>query len=183
MKTNITLFITLLMAFVSCEDDNNNDLSNITEQSSTGAVVEIVSTTNNSISSETEEGSLETTLEYRDGENGTLLSQMNVYLTFFDNSTSEGDSSQAIVNQEVALSTIDASAFEIGVNGFPVYNLNISASEFYDATNNTAESTAASDIFTTRFELVLTDGRIFSSTNTGANGGLNSDFTINTVIE
>lgn len=182
MKLQITMMCLALVSLLSCENDDNVNTSSIQEQADTGAVVEVVALTNNSLTVGTAEGSLETTLEYRDGENGSLLDTMTVYITFMDNTENEGDTSSALVNQEVLFTTVDAASFGTGTNGFPVYDLAISSLEFLAATSNTTESIAVSDIFSTRFELLLTDGRIFSSSNIGNNGGLNSDFTINTEV-
>ncbi|WP_298351668.1 hypothetical protein [uncultured Dokdonia sp.] len=181
MKLKAIYILILLAAFTSCDDDNNN-LSNITEEASSGAVIELVSTTNNTISQEDAQGSLEARLEYRDDENGTLLEEMRVYVTYYDLSEMSGDSTEALVEQEILFETIAASSFIAGENSFPVYDLAITADQFLSNTNNTSTSIAAGDIFTTRFELLLTDGRIFSSTNTAVNGGLNIDFIINTEV-
>lgn len=183
MKMQITMIAFIILTFLSCEEDDNANLTNIQEQASIGAVVEIVTTTNNSITAGTAVGSLATTLEYRDGENGTLLENMKVFVLFLDNSENEGDTSNALIDQEVLVNTVTLNDFTEGVNGFPIFDLTISALEFLAFTDNTSESIAPNDTFTTRFELLLTDGRVFTNTNTGDNGGLNSDFTINTQVE
>ncbi|EAQ38676.1 hypothetical protein MED134_12286 [Dokdonia sp. MED134] len=181
MKFKAIYFLVIIMVFASCDDDNVN-LSSIADSASNGAVIELVSTTNNTISQEDAQGSLEARLEYRDDENGTLLEEMRVYLTYYDLSEMSGDSTESLVEQEILFETIGASNFIAGENSFPVYDLAITADQFLSNTNNTSASIAAGDIFTTRFELLLTDGRVFTSTNTAVNGGLNIDFIINTEV-
>ena len=182
MKTNnVLLLLCLALISFSCKEDDK--LSNINNDADFGAVVEIVSTETNSLSTANLEGALKTSLEYRDAENGTLLENMKVYITFRDFTQDEGDSSGALVNQEVLLRTIDAANFSNGANNFPVTDLNINAEDFLNTTNNTLSSIAAGDDFLTRLELTLTDGRVFSTNNISDNGGLNSDFSIITKVQ
>ena len=121
-------------------------------------------------------------IEYRDGDQGALLDNLKVYVTYSDNSDSAGDSSNAIF-QEVLLKTVESSAFSTNTTDFPTYNLQVSTQEFLNASNNTLEGIAVNDNFFTRFEVTLTDGRVFSTNNTGNNGGLNIDFSVNTLVQ
>ncbi|WP_299209165.1 hypothetical protein [uncultured Dokdonia sp.] len=180
MKIKKILFITFAtITLWSCSDDDSNVFA---DDFDNGAVLEIVATGNNSVSSDTLEGGLNTTLEYRDAENGVLLDKLNVYITFIDNTENAGDSSNAIVRQEVLLRAVDATEFSIGQDDFPRYNLIVTTQDFLNITNNSLDGIAPGDDYIVRFEIVLTDGRVFSVNNTGSNGGLTSDFNIITTV-
>lgn len=178
MKIKKLLLATILtVAFLSCGDDDSNVIDLI-DSLDNGAVVQVTDTNSDTLFSDNLEGALNTTLEYRDAQSGNLLDTMDVYVTFFDNSEEAGDSSNAIVDQEVLLSTIQSDAFNPGENNFPVLNLLVNTEDFLEITNNTLEGIEPGDRYNIRFELTLTDGRVFSSNNIGDNGGLSSDFNI-----
>lgn len=159
MKTKLLSLLSLCIIITACSSDESSPLD-ILDEAQEGAVIVALETQNNSISGDTASGSLEVLLEYTDGEQGALLDKMNIYATFFDESA-DGDSSAAITD-EVLLRTVEATEFEIGINDLPTYQLNILAQEFLEFTNTTNESIASGDTFSTRLELVLTDGRTFS---------------------
>lgn len=160
MKNKLPAIISLfLLLCISCDSDDRSP-SDFLAESDRGALIRSLDTQNNSISAETLDGSLEAFLEYTDNEQGQLLDRLDIYTTFSDQSA-DGDSSMAIT-QEVLIQSIEETAFEIGVNDFPTYQMTITAQEFLAATNTTMESIATGDTFTTRLELVLTDGRTFS---------------------
>lgn len=181
MKIKKILFLTFAtIALWSCSDDDSNVIA---DDFDNGAVIEIVGTANNSIVSNTLDGGLTTTLEYRDAENGVLLDVLNVYITFLDNTENAGDSTNAIVRQEVLLRTVASTDFSIGQDGFPRHTLIVTTQDFLSITNNSLDGIASGDEYIVRFEIILTDGRIFSINNTGSNGGLTSDFNIITSVE
>lgn len=159
MKIKILPIAGLLLASISCSTDESSPLD-VLEDAEQGALIVAIETQNNTISADTTEGSLEVLLEYSDENQGQLLDKMNIYTTFFDQSA-EGDSSNAIT-EEVLLSAIEETEFQDGTNNLPTYQMTITAQEFLTATNTTNESIASGDMFATRLELVLTDGRTFS---------------------
>ena len=177
----LVYFVLISFALTSCSSDDE-DINPATDVTN-GAVVQRTATTSNTLFMDSLNGSLDTLLEYRDAEQGTLLAEMQVFVTFFDNSEGLGDSTTAIVGSEVLLLTVNASQFTNGVSDFPLYPLVISSQEFLDATNNTLEGIATNDRFVTRLGLILTDGRVFSISNIANNGNLNTDFVIVTNVE
>lgn len=180
-KITLSFVSLMLLTIIGCSEDDEgiNPATDVTN----GAVIERVATNSNTIFSGNLDGSLDALLEYRDAEDGTLLDELQVFVTFFDNSEGIGDSSNATVNSEVLLTTVDANAFMNGDNDFPTYNLVITSQDFLTATNNTINGIATNDRFITRLALILTDGRVFSSSNIANNGNLNTDFTIITNVE
>lgn len=159
MKIKLVSLLSIVSLLSACTEDESSPLD-ILDDAALGATIVAVQTQNNSITGTTAEGSLEVLLEYADSEQGTLLDKMNIYTTFSDQSA-DGDSSSAI-SSEVLIRSVEETAFENGENNFPVYQMNITAQEFLTATNNTTQSVASGDMFATRLELVLTDGRTFS---------------------
>lgn len=178
MKIKKILLLVIASTMIwSCSSDDENNVPSINDLDN-GALVEVVTTANSTIFNNNLDGSLDTVVEYRDSENGSLLDDFNIYITFIDNSENTGDSTNAIVNQEVLLRTVEPTEFTLGQDGFPRHNLIITTEDLLAITDNSLDGIAAGDEFIVRFELVLTDGRIFSENNTGSNGGLTSDFRI-----
>ena len=169
-----------LITLYSCSSDDSNVLSDSFDN---GAILEVVDTANNIIFDDNLDGLLDTTVEYRDAENGSLLGEFRVYITYLDNTEDSGDSTSALVRQEVLLRVIESSTFENGQDGFPRHNLVITTQDFLAITNNTLDGISAGDEYIVRFEILLTDGRIFSINNTGSNGGLTSDFNVLTPVQ
>ncbi len=178
----ILSFIIITVAIYSCSSDDGNVIP-ILDTLDNGAIIEVVSTSNNVIFNNNLDGSLNTIVEYRDAENGSLLDDLNVYITFLDNTDSSGDSTNAIVNQEVLLRTVESTEFTIGEDSFPRHNLIITTQDFLTITNNSLDGIATGDEYIVRFELILTDGRIFSVNNIANNGGLTTDFNIITAVQ
>ena len=99
-------------------------------------------------------------LEVQDQEDGDLLSALEVYLAFTDNTVgSGGDKSIA----ESLAETIAASEFAPGEFGLPRLSYSITLPEMLSALGLPDADVDGSDVFSIRFELVLTDGRRFSN--------------------
>lgn len=178
MKT-ILLLILATITLWSCSTDDSNAL---TDNLDNGVILSIADTTSNVIFNDNLDGGVDINLEYRDSENGVLLDKVDVFITFVDATGDVGDSTNAILD-EILLRTIDDTSFSNGVNDFPIHNLLITTQDFLDITNNTLDGIASGDDFITRFELTLTDGRVFSINNTANNGGLINDFSFTTPVE
>ncbi|MGB0788402.1 MAG: hypothetical protein ACPGQR_02585 [Marinirhabdus sp.] len=107
------------------------------------------------------------TIEEQDPEGGDLLQSVDVFATFKDNSPNDGDTSGAVVDEEVTLRTITAAEFYDGPFGLPRFDLQITAGDFYNAFNLMSDDIFGGDTFTTRLALNLTDGRVYSVDNAG----------------
>jgi hypothetical protein len=133
-----------------------------------GAILRQVEVRSNSVALNTDSGLLvdgekfELDVEYQDNEDGNLLSEMNVYVSFTDNTDDETDNSKA----EVLHETLSASDFSTGDRGLPTLTYSLLGTEMLSTLGlaPTALGTGG-DAFTVRFELVLTDGRTFSTEN------------------
>lgn len=163
----------------SCSSDDSNATP---DQFENGVILSLAATTSNVIFNDNLDGGVDVTLEYRDAVDGDLLEKLDVFITFVDSTEDAGDSSNAIT-EEILLRTVEAADFSTGSNEFPVHNLIITTQQYLDITNSTLETIAPGDDFIARFVLTLTDGRVFSTNNTGNNGGLISSFNIVTSVE
>ncbi|WP_299763526.1 hypothetical protein [uncultured Dokdonia sp.] len=181
MKKTIKKILLLTFAAValwSCSSDDSNVRSDDFEN----GIVLAADITTNVIFNGNLDGNLNANLEYRDAENGVLLDKLDVFITYLDRTEDAGNSENAIT-EEVLLRTIEDTSFSNGENDFPVHNLVITTEDFLSITNNTLDGIATGDQYLTRFEVTLTDGRVFSINNIGSNGGLISVFNVVTSVE
>jgi len=142
-------------------------INSVTDNVTRGAVLRSLDVQSNSVAINS--GTLElldgenfgVLLEYQDNEDGALLSVMNVYTGFIDNTTGGANT-----KSEVLAETIPASAFTTGDRGLPTYQYNLSAQQMQSSLGLANDQIGlGGDDFTIRFEVVLTDGRTFSSEN------------------
>jgi len=158
-------FVTLIV--ISCSK-SDKVIDQITDNEERGAVLRQVNVISNSVALNSETGILQdgelfaVDLEYQDHEDGALLSEMKVYLSFDDKTDDEVDNSKG----EVLHQTFSASEFSAGDRGLPVLSYSILATELLSALGMTQSNLGlGGDQFIVRFELILTDGRTFSTEN------------------
>ena len=159
------VFLTLMI--VSCSK-SDKVIDQITENEERGAILRQVNVISNSVALNSDTGVFEegerfaVDLEYQDTEDGSLLSELQVYLSFKDNTDDETDNSKT----EVLLETIPASDFSAGDRSLPIYSYSILGIEMLSGLGmESSDLGIGGDQFTVRFELVLTDGRTFSAEN------------------
>ena len=164
----VTLGAGLLITFTACEE-GDKVFDDIRDQEQRGAIlrtIEIIEAEalydvgNQVISG----GGFSVVLEEQDQEGGDLLSSVDVYIGFRDNTAGGTDNDR----DEVLSGSIPASAFAAGEFGLPRVSYSITAAEMQTALGLSGDQIFGGDQFTIRFELNLTDGRSFSSDdNTG----------------
>jgi len=140
-------------------------IDEITSNEQRGAVLRQLAVIANSVALNSETGLLEdgeqfaVDLEYQDHEDGLLLSEMKVFLSFTDNTDDDVDNSKG----EILIKTVPASDFTAGDRGLPQYSYSIQASEMLTELGMTdSDLGVGGDQFGVRFEVALTDGRSFS---------------------
>ncbi|GGG26687.1 hypothetical protein GCM10011344_29310 [Dokdonia pacifica] len=175
----ILLLMLATVTLWSCSSDDSNVLP---ESFENGVIISIADITTNVIFNNNLDGRLDIDLEYRDAENGSLLDKVDIFVTFLDKTDNTGNNN-GVIEEEVLLRTVENTGFSIGDNDFPVHNLVITTEDYLSITNNTLDGITAGDEYITRFEVTLTDGRVFSTNNTGSNGGLISNFNVVTSVE
>ena len=167
-KLLVTLGAGVLITFTACEE-GDTVFDQIDEQEQRGAVLRTISIVeaealydvgNQVISG----GGFSIILQEQDQEGGDLLSSVDVYIGFRDNTAGGTDNDR----DEVLAETIPASAFSKGEFGLPRTEYAITAAAMQTALGLSGDQIFGGDQFTIRFELNLTDGRSFSSDdNTG----------------
>jgi hypothetical protein len=105
------------------------------------------------------------TVEEQDAANGTLLQEVKLLVKH----TTGG-----VAGSEVLVKTFPASAFVTGTDGYPRATLEASLDEVLAVLSKTIANCLPTDVFAMRLELVLTDGRTF--TNTNSSSSLSSAF-------
>ncbi len=110
-------------------------------------------------------GNFTVILEAQDEEGGALLSEVEVYFGFRDNTDEAGADND---RDEILVETIPASAFAPGPFDLPRYQYTTTADAIQSAISLPGDEIFGGDQFTVRFEMVLTDGRRYSfANNTG----------------
>lgn len=159
------LLIGTLLLTTSC-DEGEVIVDQVTAETERGAILRTISIDQSQIVLDLDnktliDGGFSTTVEVQDVEDGNLVSQIEVYAGFRDNTTEKSVNSK----DEVLLGTIPSSAGVIGEFGFPRFTYSVGYEELQTAVNVSDDVLFGGDEFTVRFELVLTDGRRFSFDN------------------
>jgi len=157
------LFVLAAVLMVSCTE-SDKVFNQIIDAEQRGAILRQTEVISNSVL--TSEGDLvagqqfAVDLEYQDTEDGNLLSQMDVFLAFIDNTDDGVDNNQA----EIMFESFPASAFSAGDRGLPIISYIATAEQMLMALGmNVNQLGGGGDQFVVRFELALTDGRRFSA--------------------
>ena len=100
-------------------------------------------------------------LQEQDQEGGALLSSVEVYVGYADETAGGTDNDK----DEVLFETLPASAFAADEFGLPRIDYSIGGGALQSAVGLADSEMAGGDNFTVRFELVLTDGRRFTDAN------------------
>ena len=158
MKKTIQLFLGALVTtfFVQCTEPDNS-IYTVLEDFTNGAILRTKSDARNSFQfnrSEPDQAFF-VKIEQQDKENGNLLERIDVYATLNDSSYGE-----AIVT------SYDKSAFTENENGLNEIEISLSLNQAIGAIGASSSDYSGGDSITVRLELVLTDGRTFSSDDT-----------------
>jgi len=151
--------VAILLLSAACEE-GNNVFDQIVEVEQRGAILRTVNLISNELPIGQADGSFIVELEIQDKENGTLVSSIEVYAGFNDNTAQIGPGTNV---EEQLFDTIDTSSFAIGEFGLPRFNYSVTLPELLSFVGRTEDDITGGDQFPIRFELVLTDGRRFSA--------------------
>ena len=167
-----------LVLFTRCEDPDNA-IYTVLEDYTNGAVLRTLSDDRNSFQfnrSEPDQAFF-VKLEQQDEQNGDLLQQVNVYATL---NSSESSIPETKVDQ------LDPSDFTKNANDLNEVEVSLTLNEVLTRLGASGDDYEGGDSITIRFELVLTDGRIFSKDQaTGSLQGsyFSSPYQYNAVIK
>ncbi len=155
------------MLFYACDTDNINELQ-IAANDEFGAyarVIDISSDTNANINS-VGSSSFDVEIEFVDEESGNLVTEYKIYASYRDTTIEDEDAPDYSINDEVLLYTFSASEFGTG-EIYPTLAFTIKAADAISALNLNLDIAEGGDQLIYRGEVVLSDGRTFSSTNSG----------------
>ena len=165
------LFLVGVILMTSCESDDNSSMPNqVMATTTAGAILRTISINTGTFDFTNPAAEWSATLEAQ-GADASTISKINLYANY----TTNGETTE-----ESLVKFYAPSIFTAGPNGYPRGDVAVSLTEVLTALDIAAGSYTANDSFNLRFEIVLTDGRSFSSTNSSATvtGGsyLNSPF-------
>ncbi len=147
----------LALATVSCSDDDKI-IDNLFETVESGAVLRTVKVTGGALDVLDTSATTTVEIEEQDVENGGLLSEVRVFVNLTDNTPDA-----TTTTSESILTTIPAADFSSGPFGLPRGSFSATLGEMAAALGIAPGDYNCGDAFVLRLELVLTDGRAFSS--------------------
>ena len=106
-------------------------------------------------------GGFSATVEVQDQENGNLLQSLDVYIGYNDKTSDKGDSS--VGDTEVLVESFSLADGTIGPVDLPRYTYSATAAELQAAVGIPGNEIFGGDAFTIRFEIVRTDGEVYSA--------------------
>lgn len=158
------LFVGAALLTISCED-SNTVVDQVVAGTERGAILRTANLISNELPIGDSSAGFSVELEVQDEENGALVSSVEVYIGFRDNSDDVGPGTDVA---ESLYGTVDASTFTTGPFGLPRFSYAATLTEMLSFVGRTEADITGGDQFTVRFELVLTDGRRYSfADNTG----------------
>lgn len=106
-------------------------------------------------------GGFSATVEVQDQENGNLLQSLDVYIGYNDKTSDKGDSS--VGDTEVLVESFSLADGTLGPQGLPRFTYAATGTEMQSALGIPGEDIFGGDAFTIRFEIVRTDGEVYSA--------------------
>jgi len=168
---NFKIIVILLISSIvtlSCNTDDKT-LDNVLDNIERGAILRTTNSTNtfNFFDIDDPVFKFDISVEAQDVEDGNLVSEIKFYQSFIDNTDDGTDNSKA----EVLVSTTPNSALGTSTNGLPEFNASLLLSEALAINGLSAGQYNGGDQFLYRFELILTDGRVFTNNVGGTVSG------------
>ena len=151
--------VAFLLIFNSCED-GDKVFDQIVENETRGAILRTVNVISNDLPIGDASGNFSVELEIQDQENGTLVDNVEVYIGFNDNTENVGPGTNVA---ESLFETISTSGFSLGEFGLPRFTYMVGLPDMLSFVGRNDTDITGGDQFTIRFELVLSDGRRYST--------------------
>ncbi|MEB3344887.1 hypothetical protein U6A24_05415 [Aquimarina gracilis] len=200
MKEIIKYFNLILLAAITlgCDSDDKT-VDVILDTFTSGGVLRTIDIDNNMVYNDLtmqfdNDANYTLTLEEQDNQNGGLLSEVEIYTRFIENTrvdtNNDGkidDKDDDLSTEEGLIRTLTASDFQTGERGVPTSVITFTAAELVSFTGVNESLIQGSDDFELRFILKLTDGRTFSvdDANGNVSGGsyFSSPYTYRTTVK
>ena len=151
--------LAVLLVLGACED-GDKVFDQIVEQETRGAILRTTNVISNDLPIGDPSGNFSVELEIQDQENGTLVTDVEVYIGFNDNTADVGPGTNVA---ESLFETLSSSTFTIGEFGLPRFTYMVTLPDMLSFVGRNDSDITGGDQFTVRFELVLSDGRRYSA--------------------
>lgn len=156
-------------------DEGDTVVDDVVANTTRGAALRTINIISNDLPIGVADAGFAVDLEIQDGEEGALVSTIDVFIAFRDNTVETGAEDLDVA--EGLFTTISSDTFEPGPFGLPRTSFSASLTEMLTFTGVAESDLFGGDQFQIRFELVFSDGRTFSSTNSNP-GNLGGSFFI-----
>jgi len=165
MKKTIKIYLSsvFMMALLFSCQESDNIIDGVLDDFTTGAVLRTVQVINSDMPLGDDSTSFTIEIEEQDNQEGALLSEVDVYLGFRDNTDDDVDTDVS----EVFVETLTTADFAPGPFGLPRTILSYSIVDMRSMLSLSEDIPQGGDQYIFRLELKLTDGRIFSDYNAG----------------
>ncbi|MEX6627447.1 hypothetical protein [Tenacibaculum salmonis] len=173
----ISLGSLIALSIIGC-DDNTNELQTVASTGEKGAYARVLSISDdiNANLLDTENSKWEAQVEFVDAQQGKLVESYSIYATFKDNTIATEDAPDNSIKNEVLISTWEKSSFT-ATETYPKLDIVVNAKDIISKLGLDLDLTEGGDSFVLRGEISLSDGRTFSSTNSGVS--VNSELFFN----
>lgn len=142
----------------SCSSDESTP-ENVLDNTTRGAILRTTKVNQSTFNFFDTTSKWSVNIEEQDAENGALFSEVRLYVKHTKN---------GVTGPEVLLKSFPAASFPKGVNGLPTGEVSATLAETLSKLGITTGGYTTSDKFAMRLALVLTDGRIFTNTNSSS---------------
>lgn len=176
MKKYINKYVILsfigLFLVASC-DEGDAVVDDVVANTTRGAALRTIEVLSSELPIGVADAAFAVDLEIQDEEEGALVSTIDVFVAFRDNTVETGAEDLDVA--EALFATISSDTFEPGPFGLPRTSFSAGLTELLAFTGVSEGDLFGGDQFQIRFELVFSDGRTFSSTNSNP-GNLGGSF-------
>ncbi|RNC89276.1 MAG: hypothetical protein ED555_07180 [Allomuricauda sp.] len=151
--------LAIVLVLGACEE-GDKVFDQIVEQETRGAILRTTNLISNDLPIGDASGNFSVELEIQDQENGTLVTDVEVYIGFLDNTADIGPGTNVA---ESLFETVSSSTFSVGEFGLPRFTYMVGLPDMLSFVGRNDSEITGGDQFTVRFELVLSDGRRYSA--------------------
>lgn len=165
LTKSIFLFAIVVSLF-SCSEEEN-ELQNAANGEK-GAFARIVTSSENKNTNlnDIAGSTWSANIEFVDAENGALVDSYSLYATFRDNTIDSETAPNYSISDEVLIDTWNKSVFDTS-GTYPSLNFTVSSSDLISKLGLDVSNADGGDTFVLRGEITLSDGRMFTTTNSG----------------
>ncbi len=159
-RFNLILFSVLAVAGITSCEDSNQTVDQVTSDVTRGAVLRTIDASGTFNRFDTS-STFNLEIEAQDIEDGALLSEVEVFANFTDNTAANGETTTT----EALVTTIPSSSFTTGPFGLPRATFSTTLADALSSLGVVDGQFDGGDEITYRLNLKLTDGRAFTSTD------------------